>query len=55
MAPPSTFKREFIDDVAEHSLMSHVTKLHKALLAHRDTLAKLCESNQYALDFICMA
>src|ERR1700740_2362072 len=29
---PFTIKREFLDDVAEHSLMEHVTKLHKALL-----------------------
>jgi uncharacterized OsmC-like protein/fermentation-respiration switch protein FrsA (DUF1100 family) len=27
-----TIKREFLDDVAEHGLMEHVTKLHKALL-----------------------
>src|SRR5205085_6794548 len=25
-------KREFLDDIAEHGLMAHVTKLHKALL-----------------------
>src|SRR6185436_4868809 len=25
-------KREFLDDIAEHSLMSQVAKLHKALL-----------------------
>ena len=29
---PFTIKREFLDDVAEHSLMGHITKLHKALL-----------------------
>jgi uncharacterized OsmC-like protein/pimeloyl-ACP methyl ester carboxylesterase len=29
---PFTIKREFLDDVAEHSLMEHITKLHKALL-----------------------
>src|SRR3954468_12417960 len=29
---PFRIKREFLDDVAEHSLMSHVAKLHKALL-----------------------
>ena len=29
---PFHIKREFLDDVAEHSLMSHVAKLHKALL-----------------------
>jgi uncharacterized OsmC-like protein/pimeloyl-ACP methyl ester carboxylesterase len=29
---PFEIKREFLDDVAEHSLMSHVAKLHKALL-----------------------
>jgi len=29
---PFTIKREFLDDVAEVSLMDHVTKLHKALL-----------------------
>jgi uncharacterized OsmC-like protein/fermentation-respiration switch protein FrsA (DUF1100 family) len=29
---PFTIKREFLDDVAEHSLMEHVAKLHKALL-----------------------
>ncbi|MGB6637471.1 MAG: OsmC family protein, partial [Bradyrhizobium sp.] len=29
---PFTIKREFLDDVAEHSLMGHITKLNKALL-----------------------
>src|SRR6201994_3417826 len=29
---PFEIKREFLDDVAEHKLMAHVTKLHKALL-----------------------
>lgn len=29
--------------------------LKKALLAHRETLAKLCETNAYTLDFLCMA
>ena len=29
---PFQIKREFVDDVAEHKLMAHVTKLHKALL-----------------------
>jgi uncharacterized OsmC-like protein/pimeloyl-ACP methyl ester carboxylesterase len=29
---PFHIKREFLDDIAEHSLMAHVTKLHKALL-----------------------
>jgi uncharacterized OsmC-like protein/alpha-beta hydrolase superfamily lysophospholipase len=29
---PFTIKREFLDDVAEHSLMGHITKLQKALL-----------------------
>jgi uncharacterized OsmC-like protein/fermentation-respiration switch protein FrsA (DUF1100 family) len=29
---PFTIKREFLDDVAEHNLMGHVTKLNKALL-----------------------
>jgi uncharacterized OsmC-like protein/pimeloyl-ACP methyl ester carboxylesterase len=29
---PFHIKREFLDDIAEHSLMSHVAKLHKALL-----------------------
>src|ERR1700710_849520 len=29
---PFQIKREFLDDVAEHHLMAHVTKLHKALL-----------------------
>jgi uncharacterized OsmC-like protein/fermentation-respiration switch protein FrsA (DUF1100 family) len=29
---PFTIKREFLDDVAEHNLMDHVTKLHRALL-----------------------
>jgi putative redox protein len=29
---PFQIKREFLDDIAEHSLMAHVTKLHKALL-----------------------
>ena len=29
---PFHITREFLDDVAEHSLMSHVAKLHKALL-----------------------
>ena len=29
---PFTIKREFLDDVAEHSLMDHVAKLHRALL-----------------------
>ena len=29
---PFQIKREFLDDIAEHSLMSHVAKLHKALL-----------------------
>jgi uncharacterized OsmC-like protein/alpha-beta hydrolase superfamily lysophospholipase len=29
---PFQIKSEFLDDVAEHNLMSHVTKLHKALL-----------------------
>jgi putative redox protein len=29
---PFRIKREFLDDVAEHSLMSRVAKLHKALL-----------------------
>ena len=29
---PFSIKREFLDDIAEHSLMAHVEKLHKALL-----------------------
>jgi uncharacterized OsmC-like protein/alpha/beta superfamily hydrolase len=29
---PFTIKREFLDDIAEQGLMSHVAKLHKALL-----------------------
>jgi uncharacterized OsmC-like protein/alpha-beta hydrolase superfamily lysophospholipase len=29
---PFTIKREFLDDIAEHSLMRHITNLHKALL-----------------------
>src|ERR1700691_1689385 len=29
---PFHIKREFLDDIAEHNLMDHVTKLHKALL-----------------------
>ena len=29
---PFQIKREFLDDVAEHNLLAHVTKLHKALL-----------------------
>ena len=29
---PFRIKREFLDDIAEHSLMAHVAKLHKALL-----------------------
>jgi len=29
---PFTIKRAFLDDVAEHSLMDRITKLHKALL-----------------------
>src|SRR5205823_12475327 len=29
---PFQIKREFLDDVAEHNLMKHVTGLHKALL-----------------------
>jgi uncharacterized OsmC-like protein/alpha-beta hydrolase superfamily lysophospholipase len=29
---PFQIAREFLDDVAEHNLMNHVTKLHKALL-----------------------
>jgi uncharacterized OsmC-like protein/pimeloyl-ACP methyl ester carboxylesterase len=29
---PFHITREFLDDIAEHSLMSHVTNLHKALL-----------------------
>ena len=29
---PFEIKREFLDDVAEHKLMAHVAKLHKALL-----------------------
>ena len=29
---PFHIKREFLDDVAEHSLMAHIRKLHKALL-----------------------
>ncbi|KRQ92808.1 bifunctional alpha/beta hydrolase/OsmC family protein [Bradyrhizobium valentinum] len=29
---PFHIRREFLDDVAEHSLMSHIAKLHKALL-----------------------
>ena len=29
---PFRIKREFLDDVAEHGLMEHVAKLHKALL-----------------------
>jgi uncharacterized OsmC-like protein/alpha/beta superfamily hydrolase len=29
---PFRIKREFLDDIAEHGLMAHVTKLHKALL-----------------------
>src|SRR5206468_168466 len=29
---PFHIKREFLDDIAEHSLMSHVARLHKALL-----------------------
>src|SRR5881396_1608541 len=29
---PFHIKREFLDDVAEHHLMTHVTSLHKALL-----------------------
>jgi uncharacterized OsmC-like protein/alpha/beta superfamily hydrolase len=29
---PFHIKREFLDDIAEHGLMAHVSKLHKALL-----------------------
>src|SRR6202165_284178 len=29
---PFHIKREFLDDIAEHNLTAHVTKLHKALL-----------------------
>jgi uncharacterized OsmC-like protein/fermentation-respiration switch protein FrsA (DUF1100 family) len=29
---PFRIKREFLDDIAEHSLMAHVAQLHKALL-----------------------
>jgi len=29
---PFTIKRQLLDDVAEHGLMEHITKLHKALL-----------------------
>jgi putative redox protein len=29
---PFQIKREFLDDIAEHNLMAHVTSLHKALL-----------------------
>ena len=29
---PFRIKREFLDDIAEHSLMTHVAQLHKALL-----------------------
>ena len=29
---PFTIKREFLDDIAEHGLMQHVTNLHKSLL-----------------------
>src|SRR5947209_9883247 len=29
---PFRIRREFLDDIAEHNLMAHVTKLHKALL-----------------------
>ncbi|RJF66767.1 bifunctional alpha/beta hydrolase/OsmC family protein [Rhodopseudomonas palustris] len=29
---PFTIKREFLDDIAEHNLLAHVAKLHKALL-----------------------
>jgi putative redox protein len=29
---PFNIKREFVEDIAEHNLMTHVTKLHKALL-----------------------
>jgi putative redox protein len=29
---PFQIKREFLDDIAEHSLMGHIAKLHKALL-----------------------
>jgi uncharacterized OsmC-like protein/pimeloyl-ACP methyl ester carboxylesterase len=29
---PFNIKREFLDDIAEHGLIAHVTKLHKALL-----------------------
>jgi uncharacterized OsmC-like protein/alpha/beta superfamily hydrolase len=29
---PFTIKREFLDDAAEHNLLAHVAKLHKALL-----------------------
>src|SRR3979411_2969658 len=29
---PFPISREFLDDIAEHNLMAHVTKLHKALL-----------------------
>jgi putative redox protein len=29
---PFHIKREFLDDIAEHNLMAHITRLHKALL-----------------------
>jgi putative redox protein len=29
---PFTIKRQFLDDVAEHNLLEHITKLHRALL-----------------------
>jgi putative redox protein len=29
---PFSIKREFLDDIAEHSLIGHITRLHKALL-----------------------
>ncbi len=31
-AGPFHIKREFLDDIAEHGLMAHVARLHKALL-----------------------
>jgi uncharacterized OsmC-like protein/fermentation-respiration switch protein FrsA (DUF1100 family) len=34
---PFNIKREFLDDIAEHGLMAHVAKLHKALLIMHST------------------
>ncbi len=61
---PFRIKRQFLDDIAEHSLMAHVAKLHKALLVMHsptddtvgiDNATKLFVAAKHPKSFVSLA